>query len=94
MISQNIIDTLTENLATGLSLQSYDHPRLAEIAQNELHNLILDITRYPSKYFPSEILETAKTTAKNPWKKRWKLQELHTISSISKRGKPNIPLKA
>ncbi len=40
MISQNIIDTLTENLATELSLQSYDHPRLAEIAQNELHNLI------------------------------------------------------
>ncbi len=64
MITQNIIDTLTENLATELSLQSYDHLRLAEITQNQLNNLILDITRYPSKYFPSEILETAKTTAK------------------------------
>ncbi|EAZ88234.1 hypothetical protein [Crocosphaera chwakensis] len=66
MITQNIIDTLTENLATELLLDSYDHPRLAEIAENQLNHLIIDITRYPSKYFSSEILETAKNTAKNP----------------------------
>ncbi|MDJ0598835.1 MAG: hypothetical protein QNJ37_08360 [Crocosphaera sp.] len=65
MINQNTIDTLTENLATELSLDSYDHPRLAEIAQNQLYHLILEVTRYPSKYFSSEILETAKRTAKN-----------------------------
>ncbi|EAZ90072.1 hypothetical protein [Crocosphaera chwakensis] len=65
MINQNTIDTLTENLATELSLESYDHLRLAEIAQNQLFYLILDITRYPSKYFSSEILETAKNTAKS-----------------------------
>jgi hypothetical protein len=65
MITQNTIDTLTENLATELSLQSYDYPRLAEIAEKQLDHLILDITRYPLKYFSSEILETAKNTAKN-----------------------------
>ncbi|MDJ0599562.1 MAG: hypothetical protein QNJ37_12050 [Crocosphaera sp.] len=57
---------LSNNNNTILSRLRYDHLRLAEIAQNQLNHLILDITRYPSNYFPSEILETAKSTANKP----------------------------
>ena len=61
MISQNHIDTITENLASELNLPDYDHPTLAEIVESQLNELINNITQNPSSYFYAEILSELET---------------------------------
>ena len=54
MITQHQIDTITENLASELHLTHYNHLELTIIVRQQLHFLLDDLTRYPSRYFQIE----------------------------------------
>ncbi len=78
MITQNHIDTLTENLAAELNLCPYDHVALAEIVKGQLKELIDKVTKYPSSYFSADVLESAKAKAG---------RDVHGVVAPAKRGK-------